>query len=70
MPEGLEADKRGYLLENFRLFHLKDTSTKTLEYHYHEFDKIILLLSGKVTYISSTLGFAAGASEPDSPGDD
>ena len=51
MSEGLEADKRGYLLENFRLFHLRDTSTKTLEYHYHEFDKIILLLSGKVTYM-------------------
>lgn len=51
MPEGLEADKRGYLLENFRLFHLKDTSTKTLEYHYHEFDKIILLLGGRVTYM-------------------
>ena len=51
MSEGLEADKRGYLLENFRLFHLKDTSTRTLEYHYHEFDKIILLLGGKVTYM-------------------
>lgn len=51
VPEGQEADKRGYLLENFRLFHLKDTSTQTLEYHYHEFDKIILLLGGTVTYI-------------------
>ncbi|MPM38292.1 HTH-type transcriptional activator RhaS [bioreactor metagenome] len=51
MPEGLEGDKRGYLLEDFRLFRLKDTSTKTLEYHYHEFDKLILLLGGKVTYM-------------------
>ena len=51
MPEGLEGDKRGYLLENFRLFRLKDTSTRTLEYHYHEFDKLILLLGGKVTYM-------------------
>ena len=51
MPEGLEADKRGYLLEDFRLFCLKDTSTKSLEYHYHEFDKIILLLGGRVTYM-------------------
>ena len=41
VPEGLEGDKRGYLLEDFRLFRLKDTSTKTLEYHYHEFDKLI-----------------------------
>lgn len=51
MPEGLEGDKRGYLLEDFRLFHLKDTCTETLDCHYHEFDKIILLLGGKVTYM-------------------
>lgn len=51
MPEGMEGDKRGYLLEDFRLFHLKDSSTETLDYHYHEFDKAILLLGGRVTYM-------------------
>lgn len=51
MPERSEADKRGYLKENFRLFHLKDSRAQKLDYHYHEFDKLILLLGGKVTYV-------------------
>ena len=51
MWERDEADKRGYLKENFRLFHLKDTRAQKVDYHYHEFDKLILLLGGKVTYV-------------------
>jgi len=51
MPEESGASKRGYLREDFRLFHLKDSRAQKLEYHYHEFDKIILLLRGKVTYV-------------------
>lgn len=51
MAERSGADKRGYLRENFRLFHLKDSRAQKLDYHYHEFDKIILLLRGKVTYV-------------------
>ena len=46
-----EVGKRGYLNEGFRLFHLKDTRAQKLDYHYHEFDKIILVLGGKVTYV-------------------
>ena len=46
-----EVGKRGYLNEGFRLFHLKDTRAQKLDYHYHEFDKIILVLGGKVTYL-------------------
>jgi AraC-like DNA-binding protein len=49
MPQ--EADKRGYLLEDFRLFHLKDSLAQQMEYHYHEFDKLILLLGGRVDYL-------------------
>lgn len=45
-----EVGKRGYLNEGFRLFHLKDSRAQQLDYHYHEFDKIILPLGGKVTY--------------------
>ena len=45
-----EVGKRGYLIEGFRLFYLKDSRAQQLDYHYHEFDKIILLLGGKVTY--------------------
>ena len=46
-----EVGKRGYLNEGFRLFHLKDTRAQKLDYHYHEFDKLILALGGKVTYV-------------------
>lgn len=49
--EFAEQKKRGYLNENFRFFHLKDRKRENYEYHYHEFNKIILLLSGKVTYM-------------------
>ena len=51
MLDRSEVGKRGYLNENFRLFHLKDSRAQKLDYHYHEFDKIILLLGGKVTYV-------------------
>lgn len=46
-----KASKRGYLHENFRVFHLKDSRAQKLDYHYHEFDKVILALSGRVTYV-------------------
>ena len=42
--------KRGYLLENFRLFHLSSKGTAQVEYHYHEFCKILLLVSGSGGY--------------------
>ena len=42
--------KRGYLLENFRLFHLKSKGAAQVEYHYHEFCKILLLVSGSGGY--------------------
>lgn len=43
-------EKTGYLNSEFRLFHLADTSTKTYDFHYHDFKKIIIFLSGDVTY--------------------
>ena len=42
--------KRGFLLENFRLFHLKSKGGTQVEYHYHEFCKILLLVSGSGGY--------------------
>ena len=42
--------KRGYLLENFRLFHLKSKGGTQVEYHYHEFCKILLLFQGSGGY--------------------
>lgn len=43
-------EKLGYLYQNFKLFHIKDQVAPRLESHYHEFDKIIFFMSGKVTY--------------------
>ena len=45
-----QADRRGYLKENFRVFRLKDNSTQ-VDFHYHEFDKIVVFLSGAASYI-------------------
>ncbi len=43
--------KRGYLNQDFRLFHLKDQRKQEFSPHYHDFDKIIIFLSGNVTYL-------------------
>lgn len=43
-------EKKGYLLENFRLFHLKDRVTAPIDYHYHEFYKLFFLVSGNGGY--------------------
>ncbi|MBR2895187.1 MAG: helix-turn-helix domain-containing protein [Oscillospiraceae bacterium] len=50
MLDKSEVGKRGYLTENYRLFYLKDNRAVQLDYHYHEFDKIVLQISGRVTY--------------------
>ena len=42
--------KRGYLLENFRLFHLRSAGGSQVDYHYHEFCKMLLLISGSGGY--------------------
>ena len=42
--------KRGYLLENFRLFHLKSPQGTQVDFHYHEFCKVLLLISGSGGY--------------------
>ena len=50
MLDRSEIGKRGYLNEAYRLFHLRDSRELNLDYHYHEFDKLVLLLGGRVTY--------------------
>lgn len=42
--------KRGYLLDDFRLFHLNDAQGTKIDYHYHEFCKLLLLCSGSGGY--------------------
>lgn len=43
-------EKSGYLNEEYRLFHIKDQTEREYHSHYHDFHKIIVFLSGKVTY--------------------
>ncbi|MFR4350636.1 MAG: helix-turn-helix domain-containing protein [Roseburia sp.] len=45
-----EYKKIGYLTSSFKMFHLKDTAHREFHYHYHDFHKILILLSGDVTY--------------------
>lgn len=44
-------NKRGYLNEDFLFFHLKDSKDEQYEYHHHDFYKIIVFISGRVTYL-------------------
>lgn len=45
-----EYEKRGYLNQDFKMFHLSDNSKREFAYHYHEFKKIVIFLKGEVTY--------------------
>lgn len=44
------ASLQGYLNENYRYFHLRDTAGQERDFHFHEFDKLVLLISGRVDY--------------------
>ena len=47
-----EYTNRGYLIDEFRLFHIRDkVSLNEIEYHYHEFHKLLLFISGTVSYV-------------------
>lgn len=49
LPQG-NYEKRGYLLSDFRLFHLNDAQGTNVNYHYHEFHKLLFLRSGTGNY--------------------
>lgn len=42
--------KLGYLYDDFRMFHIKDTEKREFSFHYHDFYKVLVLLQGNVTY--------------------
>lgn len=42
--------RRGYLNNDFKFFHLKDNSDTQFEHHYHDFNKIVILILGNVIY--------------------
>lgn len=43
--------KKGYLNEDFKYFHLKDKKNMEFQSHYHDFNKIIIFISGTVNYL-------------------
>jgi len=45
-----ELEKRGYLLENYRLFHLKSPGGSNVDMHYHAFCKLLMLRAGQGSY--------------------
>jgi len=50
LEEMQEYGRHGYLNEDFHLFHLRDDRGQELDFHYHDFNKIVVLIRGKVTY--------------------
>ena len=44
------VSREGYLKENYHFFHLRDTAGQERDFHFHEFDKLVLLISGRVDY--------------------
>ena len=51
MNEERSISRAGYLRENYHYFHLRDTAGQELDFHFHEFDKVVLLLAGRVDYL-------------------
>ena len=47
--------REGYLEENYHYFHLRDSAGAERDFHFHEFDKIVLLLSGRVDYAMESI---------------
>lgn len=43
-------EKFGYLNHDFKIFHLIDRQRKEFAYHYHDFNKITILLKGNINY--------------------
>lgn len=43
-------EKLGYLENDFKMFHILDSKRKDFAYHYHDFNKIIIFISGNINY--------------------
>lgn len=43
-------EKLGYLNNDFKIFHIIDRQQKEFKFHYHDFNKIIIFLSGNINY--------------------
>lgn len=56
--DAMTYEKRGYLREDFRLFHLDTALAEDTAFHYHEFHKIVFFLSGKGNYLVGGRSYA------------
>lgn len=45
-----DFDKLGYLNDDFRIFHNIDEQKKVFDFHYHDFNKIMIFLRGNISY--------------------
>ena len=55
---GGKYSREGYLTDDYHLFHLRDTAGQELDFHFHEFDKLVVLLSGHVDYLVERMTYA------------
>jgi AraC-like DNA-binding protein len=46
----INFEKAGYLDHDFKIFHLIDRQRKEFEFHYHDFNKIVIFISGNINY--------------------
>jgi len=46
----MEYSKQGYLNSDFRLFHIVDKEKKEFQFHYHDFDKLVITITGNISY--------------------
>lgn len=43
-------EKLGYLEDDFRIFHIIDNQKRDFNFHYHDFNKIMIFISGMINY--------------------
>lgn len=46
-----QYEQKGYLNQDFKFFHIKNHEDFDIPYHYHDFHKIILIVSGDIKYL-------------------
>ena len=42
--------KSGYLNSEFKIFYLTESTSAKIDYHYHDFHKLLIFLNGSVAY--------------------
>ena len=58
MKKNSGFSREGYLKENYHFFHLRDTAGQERDFHFHSFDKLVILLSGRVDYAVEDASYA------------